>query len=126
YRDWLGEGLNPRSVLQKLYIPSWPYWSFGEHLPVGEKPEELGDPLSLGAAFARLALLIDKQLDWKAVDSLADPYELVEKRREVERARLEVESTRVRLAWYKRLTFSSMAAFSGLLLVSVVVFLQYR
>ena len=94
-RDWLMRKVTPRDVLQKLYIPYVAYWSFGERLPVFEKEEELEDPRKIGAAYARLATLIENQLDWKVMDRYGDPHELTETRVELQQKEEEVESLNV-------------------------------
>jgi uncharacterized protein YjbI with pentapeptide repeats len=132
FRDWLLQNVSPHTVLRKLSIPSWPYWSFGEQLPVVEKPEELEDPPSLGAAYARLALLIDNQLDWKAVERLADPYELVEQRARAERLAKQVEeikkerdSSIAKIFKYKWLS-AALATVLPMAIIAFVAWMDYQ
>jgi uncharacterized protein YjbI with pentapeptide repeats len=107
----------------KLYIPAIPFWSFGERLPVVERPDELGDPLSISSAFARLASLINNRLDWKAIDMLADPHELLEKRAEAEHAVKRAERAR---RTSRRLTWSALVVIVILLLASMGIFQKYQ
>ena len=65
YLDWLPKDKTPVDVLELLRIPSVPYWSFGERLPVIE--EGWTDPTSLGYAYGLLAKLISGRLQWEAV-----------------------------------------------------------
>lgn len=64
FAEWVLKDVPPASVLQILYLPQIAYWSFGERLPVIERPDELHDPSSLGAAYGRLAKLIGSDFDW--------------------------------------------------------------
>jgi len=100
YRDWIWKDLTPREVLQKLYLPYWPYWSFGERLPVVEAKDELDDPRTLGAAYSRLALLLGNQLDWKALDRAADPHELAQQRAEKAEAAKRADTAEKKAAKY--------------------------
>lgn len=77
FSDWVWEGVPPDAVLQTLYLPQIAYWSFGERLPVLERPDELQDPSSLGAAYHRLARLIDGDFSW---DVIASEKKIPEKR----------------------------------------------
>jgi MinD-like ATPase involved in chromosome partitioning or flagellar assembly len=92
FRDWLLKDASLREVLQKLYIPYVAYWSFGERLPVFEKEEELEDPRKIGAAYARLATLLNYKLDWKVMDKYADPYKLEETRVELQQKEEKVKT----------------------------------
>jgi cellulose biosynthesis protein BcsQ len=94
FEDWLVRDTTPRDVLQKLYIPYVAYWSFGERLPVVEKPEELSDPRTLGASYARLARLIENQLDWRVLAEQVDPHELAQAKAIAEKATAEAEQAR--------------------------------
>ncbi|HKQ60356.1 MAG TPA: pentapeptide repeat-containing protein [Candidatus Polarisedimenticolaceae bacterium] len=76
YTDWLPRGTEPRTALNKLFIPYVTNWSFGERLPVVEAPHEIENPTSISAGYGRLASLLRAGLDWKAVDAQADVYEL--------------------------------------------------
>ena len=67
YQDWLPPRTTPKDVLQKLYIPSVAYWSFGEKLPVVEKSDEISDSRSIVTSYARLARLLEHQLDWTKI-----------------------------------------------------------
>lgn len=66
YADWLPRDTSPKVVLEKLFVPNIPFWSFGENLPVVQ--EGVTNPRSIGAAYELLARLIEEDLDWnKAV-----------------------------------------------------------
>lgn len=73
FSDWVWKEVSPQTVLQKLYLPQIAYWSFGERLPVLERRDELDDVSSLGAAYRRVARLIDSDFDWKVLDSEREP-----------------------------------------------------
>ncbi len=64
YRDWLPSDVTSTEALEILRLPHVPYWSFGERIPVLE--EGTIDPTSLGHAYARIARLVDSDLDWRA------------------------------------------------------------
>ena len=76
FHDWLPEGLRPVDAFQKLFIPYFAFWSFGEALPVLTNPEEAANPSSINAAYSRLARLILAELDWSSLDAQSDPAEL--------------------------------------------------
>jgi hypothetical protein len=131
YRDWLWREVTPRAVLRKLYIPYWAHWSFGERLPVVEKPDEVEDPNKIGSAYARLALLINNQLDWKALGTATDPHELEEKKAEVASATRRGDEILERLNTYKvtarrRTIVIAASVFAILLVAAVVVWLSVR
>ena len=69
FADWLHKDFAATDVLNSLYLPYKPIWSFGESLPVLDSEAELKDPLSLGSAYSRLAQLLKTHLDWQAVAS---------------------------------------------------------
>jgi MinD-like ATPase involved in chromosome partitioning or flagellar assembly len=66
--DWLPKEVEPPLYFQKVFIPYYSYWSFGENLPVVEREEEIGNPTSISAAYGRVADLIVNELDWKALE----------------------------------------------------------
>jgi hypothetical protein len=72
YKDWLPKGTTAQDVLMKLYVPYVAYWSFGERLPVSERQSELSDPRSISSAYARIARLLQRGLDWKSMESEAE------------------------------------------------------
>jgi MinD-like ATPase involved in chromosome partitioning or flagellar assembly len=74
--DWLPKELKPQSYFQKIFIPYYSYWSFGENLPVVEREQELSNPTSISAAYARLSSLIDSGLDWSVLETGVNPAEI--------------------------------------------------
>jgi cellulose biosynthesis protein BcsQ len=66
-RDWLPKSVSVTSYFQKIFIPYVTHWSFGENLPVIENEEEVENPASISAAYARLAALMNGNLDWSAL-----------------------------------------------------------
>lgn len=60
FAAWLPAGLDPRAVLDLLRIPSIPYWSFGEALPVLEERAE--DPETISYAFETVAAVLASRL----------------------------------------------------------------
>ncbi len=62
YADWLPRDTSTKDVLEKLFVPNIPFWSFGENLPVVQ--EGVTNPRSIGAAYELLARLIEHDLDW--------------------------------------------------------------
>jgi len=92
YKDWLPAHTTVKDVLQKLYIPSVAVWSFGERLPVIEKSEEIGDSRSIVASYARLARLLEHQLDWTKIEGEEEALRRAEReRRLAEEGRLKAE-----------------------------------
>lgn len=63
YADWLPQGTTPEAVLEKLFVPNIPFWSFGESLPVVQ--EGTSNPRSLGFAYTLLARLLENDLQWE-------------------------------------------------------------
>lgn len=98
YRDWIPRHLEPRDVLNKLYIPYITIWSFGERLPVVEREEEISDPRSVSAAYSRLATLLAHRLDWSALEEGQGYAEAARAREEVARTKDDRDRT-VRKAW---------------------------
>lgn len=62
YADWLPPNVTPEAVLDKLFIPNIPFWSFGEGLPVVQ--EGTTNPRSLGFAYGLLAKVLKHRLQW--------------------------------------------------------------
>ena len=93
YRDWIPRHLEPRDVLNKLYIPYITIWSFGERLPVVEREEEISDPRSVSAAYSRLATLLAHRLDWGALETGEGYAEVARAREEVARTKDERDRT---------------------------------
>jgi MinD-like ATPase involved in chromosome partitioning or flagellar assembly len=99
--DWLPREVSAFSYFQKVFIPYYSYWSFGENLPVIQREEELGNPTSISSAYARFASLIESQLDWKVLEKGVDSAEINSlrskasigeaKSAELEASRLEIE-----------------------------------
>lgn len=110
YRDWLVRGVEPEEVLRRLHIPYWPFWSFGEQLPVVKAASEISDPTSIVAAYARLATLIKNRLDWRSLDQESTNAELDETRRRSERAERELSHRRELVQTYLSLVMSGIAA----------------
>jgi MinD-like ATPase involved in chromosome partitioning or flagellar assembly len=75
YREWAPKDVRTIDIVRKLYVPYVTIWSFGERLPVVEK-DEMSDPRSISAAYARLAVLLDSRLDWSQLEGGADVADL--------------------------------------------------
>ena len=93
YREWLPKELDPRDVINKLYIPYVTNWSFGEKIPVLENARELQDYASIGMAYSRVATLLMNQLNWYSLESRSTADELQGTRIALQRARIEVDSS---------------------------------
>lgn len=113
YRDWIPRHLEPRDVLNKLYIPYITIWSFGERLPVVEREEEISDPRSVSAAYSRLATLLAHGLDWRALEKGEGYAEVARAREEVARTK-DDSDRKIRKAWRQSAAIS--------LFVSLLVF----
>jgi MinD-like ATPase involved in chromosome partitioning or flagellar assembly len=59
-RAWSSQDVDPESIVRFLRIPSIPYWSFGEELPVVSKGTS--DPEDIGYAYENLAALLSRRL----------------------------------------------------------------
>jgi cellulose biosynthesis protein BcsQ len=66
--DWLPRSIDAQKYFQKIFIPYYSYWSFGENLPVVQQEDELENPASISAAYGRIASLIQSNLDWSALE----------------------------------------------------------
>ncbi|MEP4198486.1 MAG: AAA family ATPase [Aliishimia sp.] len=82
FDDWLPEGLRPIDAFQKIFIPYFAIWSFGEAMPVLSEPDGFANPSSINAAYARIARLILHNQDWACLDAMADPAEIANTRRD--------------------------------------------
>lgn len=65
FGGWLPQDVSPGDVLEKLFVPNIPFWSFGENLPVEQ--EGTSNPKSIGASYDFLSRLLMNGLDWKKV-----------------------------------------------------------
>jgi len=61
YREWMPESLVGVEFLEKIKIPYFPHFSYGEKIPVIE--QGTGDPAGLGYAYENLAMLLGRGLD---------------------------------------------------------------
>lgn len=75
FSDWLPSGVTPLDVFQKIFVPYFAIWSFGEALPVIERPHEVSNPASITAAYSRIAQLIMQDLSWDSLEKFADAGE---------------------------------------------------
>ncbi len=107
YADWVPVGIPLDRVVRRLYIPYVAKWSFGERLPVAEAAMEVVDPASVSAAYARLASLLDHDLDWTAVDEGAAR---VHEQAQVASTPVAVAAEPARRSWAGRILTGLMAA----------------
>jgi len=63
YQDWMPDKTTAADIVDRLFIPYVPFWSFGEGLPV--VTEGTGSPGTLGFAYDLLARLLSNRLQWK-------------------------------------------------------------
>ena len=70
YAEW-PSSVTPEVVLEKLFIPNIPFWSFGEGLPVAQ--EGTSNPRSLGFAYELLAKVLKHRLQWNDAMRGEDP-----------------------------------------------------
>ena len=98
FDDWLpsevdGRSVDPIDVFQKIFIPYFAIWSFGESLPAIERPAEVSNPASINAAYSRIAHLILSDLDWTKMSVFADAGEAAAKaQRDFEAETAELQS----------------------------------
>ncbi len=62
YAEWSHKDVTPSDLLNHTRIPSIPYWSFGERLPVIEKGTE--DPEDIGYALETLAAIVAQRFSY--------------------------------------------------------------
>jgi cellulose biosynthesis protein BcsQ len=93
FADWVPRDEKHTNVLNYLKIPYFPYWSFGERVPVLEQPDP-DNPKTLAYAYQPLAKLMLGGLDWAEVreGSLATEQAL---KQAAEAERLKVEAARI-------------------------------
>ena len=91
YREWLPPHVSPEDALNRLFVPYVASWSFGEKLPALENERERSDPTSIGAAYTRLATLLENRLDWSVlVEHKASESDIVGTRQQLHAAREEL------------------------------------
>ncbi|MEM7060065.1 MAG: AAA family ATPase [Pseudomonadota bacterium] len=73
YEAWLPDNVRPQEAIQKLFVPYYAIWSFGEALPVMDDPDAIDNPASINAAFSRVSHLILNDLNWRSLDALSNP-----------------------------------------------------
>jgi len=66
--DWMPNSVESITYFNKIFIPYYSYWSFGENLPVVERSREVENPASISAAYARISSLIESNLDWSVLE----------------------------------------------------------
>jgi type VI protein secretion system component VasK len=94
FADWLPSDLSPQEAFQKIFIPYFAIWSFGEALPVLDRPGEISNPASINAAYSRITRLILNDLNWQSLDALADPADIAQSRVH-QKAELDQERDRI-------------------------------
>ena len=62
FRDWAPDGEKPYDILDRLKIPYFAYWSFGEQLPVMDEDPE--NPKTLAFSYQLIARLLLAKLAW--------------------------------------------------------------
>jgi MinD-like ATPase involved in chromosome partitioning or flagellar assembly len=115
--DWLPTAVDAETYFQKVFIPYYSYWSFGENLPVIQQEREISNPASISAAYARLASLIENGLDWKVLEKGVDAAEINSLRSRASANETKSAELERKLKWRQRF----VAALGGAtVLVSVV------
>jgi MinD-like ATPase involved in chromosome partitioning or flagellar assembly len=109
--DWLPKAVNAGTYFSKVFVPYFSKWSFGENLPVAQKPEELSNPSTISSSYARLASLIQSSLDWGVLERAANVAEVEELRARAAQSEessaaaiAEVEELRTRAAQSEKAT----------------------
>ena len=104
-KDWLPRNVPAEDYFDRVYLPYFPVWSFGERLPVIESPRELKDPKTLGVAYQNVCRLLVNRLDWLALSDERNIGEVTAVRTELRAAeeqyqfdRKEFETEKSRLA----------------------------
>ena len=103
FDDWIPQDQDPEIVLDYLKIPYFPYWSFGERVPVLEQPDP-DNPKTLAFAYQSLARLILSGLDWSEArvgtqaTEASKQLEAKAEQARLEARRLEEKATRERHA----------------------------
>jgi tetratricopeptide (TPR) repeat protein len=121
YDKWLPENFSPKDALNKLFIPYVANWSFGERLPVVENEDEINNPASISAAYARLTTLLVNRLDWNKLEALSDPHELSQAKSEILNAKIEADKAITKSKLLIKLSISIAVAFAtGVFLFYIV------
>ena len=99
-KDWLPRNVPAEDYFDRVYLPYFPVWSFGERLPVIESPRELKDPKTLGVAYQNVCRLLVNRLDWLALSDERNIGEVTAVRTELRAAEeryqsLETEKSRL-------------------------------
>jgi MinD-like ATPase involved in chromosome partitioning or flagellar assembly len=92
FTDWLPEEVTPQDAMNKLFIPYVTIWSFGERIPILESSRESQDPTTIGAAYQRVATLLQNRLSWYSLEERASSSELQGTRVELHKAREEARA----------------------------------
>jgi cellulose biosynthesis protein BcsQ len=75
-KDWIPKNIEAQTYFQKVFVPYYSYWSFGENLPVIQRETEMENPASISAAYGRITSLIESRLDWSVLEHSANPAEI--------------------------------------------------
>jgi hypothetical protein len=75
-KDWMPKNIEVETYFQKVFVPYYSYWSFGENLPVLQRESEMENPASISAAYGRITSLITSGLDWSVLEHSANPAEI--------------------------------------------------
>ena len=75
-KDWIPKNIDVDTYFQKVFVPYYSYWSFGENLPVIQREGEMENPASISAAYGRITSLITSGLDWTVLEQSANPAEI--------------------------------------------------
>lgn len=137
--DWLPKEMDAHTYFQKIFVPYYSFWSFGENLPVIQRELELSNPTSISSAYARLTSLIESGLDWTVLEKGVDSAEINSLRSrasegeaksvELEKKQLEVEmlaaqAEKLRSRNRSRLLVSAAVCSVFVALAMVVLFIQ--
>ena len=69
------KGSRDLTFFKKLFVPYVAHWSFRERFPVVERPEEISNPTSISAAYARIAGFFVHDFAWSALEAGAQEAE---------------------------------------------------
>ena len=124
YEEWLPMNVKPRDALNKLFIPYFSNWSFGERLPVLENEDELDNPSTIGAAYFRLANLLVLELDWFEAIAISSAEEVKSAQAEVESVKYHAEKTTQEYQKTRKSLQYSQVTMSIIVIVSAIFLIR--
>jgi cellulose biosynthesis protein BcsQ len=106
FREWAPESEKSEDILDRLKIPYFAYWSFGERLPVMEEDPE--NPKTLAFSYQLVGRLLLGRLNWEEVKHGTVSTEAAAEQK-VKAGKLVLEATQVRVGAQREFAEREMA-----------------